>query len=75
VTTPVIKYEAFGLTSRQVSRKLKEAYLRFYLRPRYLLRRPWLLKSVLFGIYQSYIRPALLHSDPQGWYRNLPARR
>ncbi len=75
VTDPVIRYESFGLTPQQVSRKLTEAYLRFYLRPGYLLRRPGLLKSVLFGLYHGYIRPAFCRSDPQGWYRNLPAGR
>jgi anaerobic magnesium-protoporphyrin IX monomethyl ester cyclase len=33
VLDPVIRYESFGLTPQQVARKLKEAYLRFYLRP------------------------------------------
>jgi len=75
VLNPVIKYEAFGLTARSVSRKLREAYLKFYLRPSYLLRRRNLLKSVLTSIYQSYIRPLLFHSDPEGWYRNVVARR
>jgi radical SAM superfamily enzyme YgiQ (UPF0313 family) len=73
VTEPVIQYESYGLTSKKVSRKLKEAYLRFYLRPGYLFTRPGMLKSVFFGLYHSYFRPAFSHSDPQGWYRNLPA--
>jgi radical SAM superfamily enzyme YgiQ (UPF0313 family) len=75
VTEPVIRYESFGLTAGQISRKLKEAYLRFYLRPGYLFKRPGLLKSVIFGLYHSYLKPAFRHSDPQGWYRNLPAGR
>lgn len=73
VVEPVIRYESFGLTSKTISRKLKEAYLRFYLRPGYLFKRPGMLKSVCFGLYHSYLRPAFSHSDPQGWYRNLPA--
>jgi len=62
------------LTARSVSRKLREAYLKFYLRPSYLLRRRNLLKSVLTSIYQSYIRPLLFHSDPEAgtgtWLRD-----
>ncbi len=72
VTNPVIRYEAFGLTSGQVSRKLQEAYLRFYLRPGYIFKRPGMLKSVLFGLYHSYFKPVFSRTDPQGWYRNLP---
>ncbi|ACL16013.1 B12-binding domain-containing radical SAM protein [Methanosphaerula palustris] len=72
VLEPIIRYEAYGLTSRKISRKLKEAYLRFYLRPGYLFRRSGLLKTVLYTLYHSYFRPAFLHSDPQGWYRNFP---
>ncbi|MFA6332542.1 MAG: radical SAM protein [Methanoregula sp.] len=75
VMEPVIRYESYGLTSKQVSRKLREAYLRFYLRPGYLFRRPGLLKTVFFTLYHSYLRPAFRHSDPQGWYRNLPAEK
>lgn len=75
VLEPLIRYESYGLTPRQVSRKLKEAYLRFYLRPGYLFRRPGLLKTVFFTLYHSYLRPAFSHSDPQGWYRNLPAEK
>jgi len=75
VTEPVIRYESFGLISKQISRKLTEAYLRFYLRPGYLFRRPSMLKTVFFGLYHSYLQPAFLHSDPQGWYRNLPAEK
>jgi radical SAM superfamily enzyme YgiQ (UPF0313 family) len=75
VVEPVIRYGSYGLTSRQVSRKLKEAYLRFYLRAGYLFKRPGMLKTVFFGLYHSYLRPAFRHSDPQGWYRNLPTER
>ncbi len=73
VLNPVIRYEAYGLTPQQVSRKLLTAYLRFYLRPGYLFRQPGVLKTVFTTLYTSYIRPAFGHSDPQGWYRNLPA--
>jgi anaerobic magnesium-protoporphyrin IX monomethyl ester cyclase len=72
VLDPVIRYESFGLTSRQVSRKLQEAYLRFYLRPGYLIKRKYLLKTVFFTLYRSYLQPLFRHADPQGWYCNLP---
>jgi len=75
VTEPVIRYESYGLTSRQISRKFTEAYLQFYLRPGYLFRRPGMLKTVFIGLYRSYLQPAFRHSDPQGWYRNLPAEK
>jgi radical SAM superfamily enzyme YgiQ (UPF0313 family) len=73
VLDPVIRYESFGLTSKQVSRKLWEAYLRFYLRPGYLYRQPGILKTVFFTLYSSFIRPAFRHADPKGWYRTVTA--
>ena len=71
--TSLASCESYGLNPRKVSRKLKEAYLRFYLRPGYFFKRPSMIKSVLFGLYHSYFRPAFRQSDPQGWYRNLSA--
>jgi radical SAM superfamily enzyme YgiQ (UPF0313 family) len=44
---PVIKYEAFGYSGKAVTRMLRNAYLSFYLRPRYLVRHRRLIPSII----------------------------
>ncbi len=72
VLNPVVRYEPFGLTSKQVFRTLVKAYLRFYLRPGRLYRHPADIRTAVLTVYNSFIRPAFRHADPQGWFRPLP---
>ena len=44
VLDPVVDYEKLGISTKAVSRKLIEAYARFYLRPSYLLRNPEIIR-------------------------------
>jgi radical SAM superfamily enzyme YgiQ (UPF0313 family) len=71
VLDPVIEYEKIGLSKNIVSKMLREAYLRFYLRPKYLLKRPTMLKALIYTMLNTYIFPALQHKNPLGWYKDL----
>lgn len=56
VLDPVIDYEKLGLSSNMVSRKLMEAYARFYLRPSYLVRNPDIIRMIPKVIMKSLQR-------------------
>jgi anaerobic magnesium-protoporphyrin IX monomethyl ester cyclase len=71
VLKPVIKYEELGLTKQLVERKLAQAYLKFYARPKYLLKHRHMFKVMLETIYRSFIAPKLNGGSPKGWYRTL----
>lgn len=71
VLDPVIEYEKIGLSKNIVSKMLREAYLRFYLRPKYLLKRLTMLKALIYTMLNTYIFPALQHKNPLGWYKDL----
>lgn len=71
VLDPVIEYEKIGLSKDIVSKMLREAYLRFYLRPKYLLKRITMLKALIHTMLNTYILPALQHKNPLGWYKDL----
>jgi anaerobic magnesium-protoporphyrin IX monomethyl ester cyclase len=47
VLEPIIDYERLGLSGRKVQKMLNAAYLRFYLRPGYILRHPFVLRMGL----------------------------
>lgn len=53
-----------------MERKLTQAYLRFYARPRYLLRNRHMLKVMVKTVLRSFILPKLKGSSVQGWYRS-----
>jgi radical SAM superfamily enzyme YgiQ (UPF0313 family) len=57
VLDPVIEYEKIGLSKNIVSKMLREAYLRFYLRPKYLLKRLTMLKALIYTMLNTYIFP------------------
>jgi len=71
VLDPVIKYEKFGLSKETVGRKLAKAYLKFYLRPKYLINHRYLIKNLIKTLLGSYIIPKLKGGTPEGWYKSL----
>ncbi len=71
VLDPVIEYEKMGLSKEIVGRKLTEAYLRFYLRPRYLGRHVYMIKVLINTLLRSFVIPKLIGGDSKGWYRDL----
>jgi anaerobic magnesium-protoporphyrin IX monomethyl ester cyclase len=71
VMKPVLKYEKLGLSKEMVERKLTRAYLRFYARPRYLLRHRHMLKVMVETVLRSFVLPKLRGSSVEGWYRSL----
>ncbi|AXV37621.1 MAG: B12-binding domain-containing radical SAM protein [Methanobacterium sp. BRmetb2] len=71
VIHPVIKYEKLGLSKKIIEKKLAKAYLKFYTRPKYILKHPHMLKVFLETVYRSFIIPKFNIGVPKGWYRNL----
>jgi anaerobic magnesium-protoporphyrin IX monomethyl ester cyclase len=71
VMKSVIKYEELGLSGRLVENKLAKAYIKFYARPKYLLKHRHMLKVMLETIYRSFIAPKLNGGTPKGWYRKF----
>ncbi|MEM3614255.1 MAG: radical SAM protein [Nitrososphaerales archaeon] len=56
---PVIRYEVFGYTAKQVKKMLNYAYQYFYLRPRYILRHLRLLPTIFGVALRNYVLPML----------------
>jgi radical SAM superfamily enzyme YgiQ (UPF0313 family) len=56
---PVIKYEAFGYTAKQVKKMLNYAYRQFYLRPKYVLKHLKFFPIVLEVVMRSWVIPKL----------------
>lgn len=48
---PVIDYDRLGVGRKAVSRKLAMAYFRFYMRPSYLLKHPYVLSMIPRAIF------------------------
>jgi len=71
VLKSVIKYEELGLSKQLVERKLAQAYLKFYARPKYLLKHRHMFKVMLETIYRIFIAPKLKGGTPKGWYKTL----
>jgi radical SAM superfamily enzyme YgiQ (UPF0313 family) len=71
VLKSVIKYEEMGLSKRLVERKLVKAYLKFYTRPKYLIKHKGMFEVLTKTIYRSFIRPFFKGGTPKGWYDNL----
>ncbi len=53
---PIVHYERLGMRSGSVMQKLNMAYLRFYCRPRYLIRHPYMLKLVPKAFVSSLLQ-------------------
>ena len=71
VMKPVLKYEKLGLTKKMVERKLALAYLKFYTRPKYLLKHRYMLRVMIETLLRSFILPKLQGNTVKGWYQNL----
>lgn len=71
VLKSVIKYEELGLSKKLVEKKLAQAYLKFYTRPKYLLEHRYMFKVMLKTVYRSFIVPKLKGGTPKGWYKTF----
>lgn len=71
VLDSVIDYEKLGLSKKLVERKLAKAYLKFYLRPPYLIKHKNVLNTIIGTIFRSYLMPKLRSSTPEGWYKSI----
>ena len=71
VLKPVLKYEEMGLNKKMVERKLATAYLKFYSRPKYLLKHRHMIKVMLKTVFRSFIMPKIIGGSGKGWYQNL----
>jgi len=71
VLKPILKYNELGLNKKLVERKLATAYLKFYARPKYLLKHHHMIKVMLQTVFRSFIIPKLTGGTGKGWYQNL----
>lgn len=71
VLDSVIDYEKLGLSKKLVERKLAKAYLKFYIRPRYLIKHRSMFKVLIGTLFKSYIIPKIRGGTPEGWYNSL----
>jgi anaerobic magnesium-protoporphyrin IX monomethyl ester cyclase len=71
VMKPVIKYEALGLSKKMVERKLAQAYIKFYSRPKYLLKHRHMIKVIIDTLLRSFIIPKIKEGKPERWYQSL----
>ncbi|MBZ9570980.1 B12-binding domain-containing radical SAM protein [Methanobrevibacter sp. TMH8] len=71
VLKSVINYEKLGLSKSFVERKLAKAYIKFYTRPKYLIKHRNMFKVLLQTIHRSFIRPIFRQETPKGWYNAL----
>ena len=71
VLKPILKYSEIGLSKKMVERKLATAYLKFYTRPKYLLKHRYMIKVMLQTVLRSFIIPKLTGGNGKGWYQNL----
>ena len=71
VLKPILKYNELGLNKKLVERKLATAYLKFYTRPKYLLKHRHMIKVMLQTVFRSFIIPKLTGGTGKGWYQNL----
>ena len=71
VLKPILKYSEIGLNKTMVERKLAKAYLKFYTRPKYLLKHRHMIKVMLQTVFRSFIIPKLTGGTGKGWYQNL----
>ncbi len=71
VMKPILNYEKLGLNKDLIERNLARAYLKFYTRPKYLLKHKYMLKVMLETLFRSFIIPKFRGSTVKGWYQNL----
>lgn len=71
VLDSIVNYEKMGLSKKLVERKLNKAYLKFYTRPKYLIKHRGMFKVLIGTLLKSYIMPKLRGGSPEGWYNSL----
>lgn len=71
VLESVINYDKLGLSDKLVERKLAKAYLKFYTRPRYLIKHRNMFKLLIGTLARSYFLPKLKGKTPDVWYNSL----
>ncbi len=71
VLDSVIDYEKLGLSKKLVERKLAKAYVKFYIRPSYLIKHRNIFKTIIETLFRSYLMPKLMGNAPEGWYHSL----
>lgn len=71
VLKSVINYEKMGLSKKLVERKLTKAYLKFYTRPKYVIKHGTMFKVLIKTLLRSYVMPKLRNKTPKGWYNTL----
>jgi len=71
VLKSVIKYNKLGLSEKLVERKLAKAYLKFYIRPKYLLSHRYMLKVLINTLLRSFILPKIRGNPAKGWYKTI----
>lgn len=71
VLESVINYDKLGLSDKLVERKMAKAYLKFYVRPRYLIKHRNMINLLMRTLLRSYIIPKLRGGTPEVWYNSL----
>lgn len=71
VLESVINYDKLGLSDKLVERKMAKAYLKFYTRPRYLLKHRSMFKVLIGTLVRSYFLPKINGKTPDVWYNSL----
>lgn len=67
----VINYVKLGLSKKLVKRKLTKAYLKFYTRPKYIIKHRYMLGVLMKTLFRSYVMPKVNGKSPEGWYKSL----
>ncbi len=71
VLESVINYEKLGLSRRLIDKKLTRSYLKFYLRPKYIIKHAYMFRVLIETLFRSYLMPKLRGNAPEGWYHSL----
>lgn len=71
VLDPVINYKKLGLSDKLVERKLAKAYLKFYVRPNYLIKHRNMFKVLMRTLLRSFILPKIKGGTPDVWYNSI----
>jgi len=61
VLEPVINYEKLGLSKKIIAKKLREAYMKFYLRPSYIFTHINMIKVLAMVFLRSYLLPRIMN--------------
>ena len=71
VLKSVIEYDKIGLSKKLVERKLAKAYVKFYIRPKYLLEHRYMFKVLISTLFRSFILPKIKGNPAKGWYKTI----